>query len=277
MIRGGIENGDGSSASVVGMCVPCHLTDLRRNEGYCWGMIRRLEQGREVASRLIVSGVIIAAISKDHVFHQIEALSLTLPEKTLGLIYVVALIFLDIGLEAATDFAIDSQRWVRRLIMGSQDIEGYWLDVVYHSDRIISGGLVRYFYEDRTYKVSGRDFDEAGQWFGWWESEISAYEAGRLDYKFRALRPGGGNDATGHGENHFSSNDRELSRQYDGYYFEGRNDRRFYVHGERLEDFLKSQKLSMNEALKAVRIPGLVKAFVESRKPALPLGGKKED
>lgn len=235
-------------------------------------MVERLENARTWLTRLIVSLVLLAALSKDVVFDLAGAWASTGANSAFyQAIYIIGLILIYAALEGLTGLAIDKFRFVRRLLMGHEDIEGYWLDVVYQSDKIIAGGLIVIAYEDRSYKISGRDFDENGALSAWFSSEISHFEQGRYRFTYRSMRPRPARDGTGHGEHQFSGSGYKRFVQYDGHYFEARGTRRFYVHGERLSDFVKSRKMSLREAMKPNNIPPLVDAFIDARRAALPL------
>jgi hypothetical protein len=244
-------------------------------------MIERLEKAREWGSRLLVSFVIVAAVAKDYVFaavlkgppadpHALGQVTHASVPMYVSAIYILALIFIYSTLEVAADAAIDGSRRVRRWLMGKDDIEGYWLNIVYQSDRIIAGGVLYIYYENRSYKMEGRDFDLDGVWRGWFGTDISRYSNRCLSYKYHALRPGPRDDGTGHGENNFTSGGPGSIRQFDGYFFEDRNERRFYVHGERLLDFIDDTD-DLRSAMSAISVPPLVARFIDERKDAMPV------
>jgi hypothetical protein len=252
-------------------------------------MIVRLQHAREWASRLFVSLVIIAAVVKDHVFEALgkpsgdaaseasaaatekaAVTALSLPSPLIPIAYILALILLYALLETLVDVAIDGSRTVRRLLMGDEDIEGYWLDVVFQSDGVVSGGVVNIYYEDGLYKIEGRDFDETGVWRGWFATELSLYDSRYLSFKYRSIRPGATEDGTGHGQYNFTSGGAHRLTHFFGYFFEDRNARRFYLYGERLSDFV-GPSADIKQAMKSTAIPPLVARFIDERRSALPV------
>jgi hypothetical protein len=237
-------------------------------------MIVRLERARTWLSRFIVSLVLIAALSQDAVFDLVQHIVPKGDDGFYQALYILVLILVYGALEGLTGLAIDKSRLVRKLIMGHEDIEGYWLEVIYQSDEIIAGALVLVRHEDRRYILDGRDFTDDGALRSWFTSELSQFSEIKYNYTYEATRPKPARDVTGHGIKRFSGNGRKRLVQYEGFYFEARNPRRFYVHGERLADFIKSQKMRFDEAVKPNNIPLLVHTFVENRRAALPLASK---
>ena len=281
-------------------------------------MITRLERAQKRASRFLVTLVIVAAVSKDHLLGIIEAggselsghqtsgepkgdgptaasaahgvvVRVTKPPSAgdqklptphaavsqtinrIRALFVVALICFYALLEYMVEMSVAKLRFVRRFVMGGTDIEDYWLDVVFQSDKVIGGGLIHIQYRAGEYLLEGRDFDANQQWTGWFATEISQYEDKCLLYKYRALRPGEREEGTGHGEYNFNNGVERLPTHYFGHFYEDRNNRRYYVYGERLSVFLPDKK-KRRELTQPARVAELVAEFIKQRSPILPVG-----
>jgi hypothetical protein len=185
-------------------------------------------------------------------------------------LYVISLIFIYAVLETATEFSISRVRFVRRVIMGGEDIEDGWLDIVFHSDEVIGGGFIRIYYHSDGYKIEGRDFTPNHIWTGWFTSELTRYRESCLLFKYRALRPGIKEDGTGHGEYNFAGDQSGHLTHYFGHFFEDRDNKRYYVYGERTSVYLPDRKLR-KELLKPDKMAELVAKFMEDRKNVLPI------
>ncbi len=263
-------------------------------------MVEKLHKWREIAKRVLAIFVITAAVEQQHMFDLVAGASWLLrmvpgfpkldisqpPGLLFQGLYIVSLLAIYTFLEILVDVTVDNIAFVRRWIMWNEDIEGNWLEVVFRSDRIVYGALIRVTYSAATqgYVISGQDFDEKGLWREWFTSDLCAYKERSLSYRFWAIKPGEETDGTGHGECNFLSSPFRswLSRvlfflpsdrvsQYRGYFYAVRETHRYYFHGERLNGFMKEYKAAhKRRSPKAVDLPDIVKAFIDSRKGFLP-------
>ena len=74
----------------------------------------------------------------------------TISKVELVLAYIVVAILVVKGLETFIKWAISNSVWLRRIIMGKQFIEGYWIDklVDVENEEIISIGILKITYQD---------------------------------------------------------------------------------------------------------------------------------
>lgn len=127
----------------------------------------------------------------------------TISEIELVLAYIVVAILVVKGLETFIKWAISNSVWLRRIIMGKQFIEGYWIDklVDVENEEIISIGILKITYQDGMLHSSGSGYSPNYDNFGSFKTYISKYDDFKLNYGYVSLMPFTPNiEVYGHGQ-----------------------------------------------------------------------------
>jgi hypothetical protein len=109
--------------------------------------------------------------------------------------------------DALAELAISKQRWLRRILAGSDDIEGDWVNIVVSSadpTRIKYAEYCRIRYETSGYKFNGDTWNASNRkWVGEFTTSGTNYSGRNLEYYYRT----GINLVGGYGSVVFSPSD----------------------------------------------------------------------
>jgi len=134
-------------------------------------------------------------------------------------------------LNAALEVAIEKSTFLRKLIAGSEFIEGFWHDVsVDPSKSVTHGVLFQVRFEHDRFAVSGSSFDPQGNHIATFRSINAAYSDRVLHFRYESH--------TAYSEQETETGVVELQfdnppSSYSGFYFDYSNKVRFRVHGSK--------------------------------------------
>jgi hypothetical protein len=135
---------------------------------------------------------------------------------------------------AALEVAIEKSTLLRKLIAGSEFIEGYWHDVSVDAAKLVAHGvLFQVRFENDRFAVSGSTFDPQGNHIATFRSINAAYSDRVLHFRYESH--------TAYSEQQTETGVVELQfdkppSSYSGFYFDYSNKIRFRVHGTKVAD-----------------------------------------
>ncbi|HEX7137796.1 MAG TPA: hypothetical protein VF219_08115 [Vicinamibacterales bacterium] len=195
--------------------------------------MKPIEQARDwiqyVATGLaIIGGVWLHRMLEDKVPSAVKYLFI-------GCVLVVFFAVVEIGVRTC----LNSSYTIRRLIMGAQDIEGWWADVILdpRSKEPMFGAVLRVDYEGGEYVLSGQDFNDDGSTRGDFTATQSIYSRYVLSYRFDAHllsepKPSVG----GIGILNFMRRGDAIPIAFSGFLYEPHRLASLYIYGERIID-----------------------------------------
>src|SRR5262249_1997762 len=81
---------------------------------------------------------------------------------------------------------LNNFRWLRKFIFGKENIEDFWLDILFkETGEIQEFGLIQIFYRNRQFKVHGDLFSTDVRRIGEFRSTLSGFDGSRLDFIYR--------------------------------------------------------------------------------------------
>lgn len=83
--------------------------------------------------------------------------------------------------------ALYNWRWLRRLVLGRQHVEGCWLDVVTHSDGSQRFGIVRFEPDKNSLRYGGENYTPDGKPIGDFDTDVVAMDWPMLRFAYRAF------------------------------------------------------------------------------------------
>ena len=195
-------------------------------------MVHRLDRAISWLTSGVVAGI---ALSADSVLdwlrhqHSLNALS------TLVILVAAALVFR--LSEVGAEWVVSHSATLRKIILQSHFIEGYWINSVQFVDsdtELDSIGLIRIAYVGRRYEISGDNLDKHAKPLGNFRYYISEYDNYKLRYAYDGnnKRQIGGH-VEGYGEFSFTPADGgPLS--FDGFIRDNYHGEPVILHGERI-------------------------------------------
>ncbi len=145
-------------------------------------------------------------------------------------------------------------RWLRRIIMGAQFIEGTWIDKVVTDNNIESIALLTIVFENSRFEINGESLDLAGERLGTFRTYISEYENWELRYAYHGMNKRKQDvRIDGYGEYHFVRGD-QMPLTFSGFLHDSRHMKQVLVQVE---------KVYHSELLQAVRTREGKKRIIE--------------
>lgn len=136
------------------------------------------------------------------------------------LIAVILVCILLIGVDFVLLRLIDKLKFLRRAVLGSDFIEGFWLQMVVpesHKDEIPRFGIIRIAFEGTQYKITGDSFQPNGELIASFITYLIQYEKHQLKYSFEAhVADVAHNKIIGNTELLFTSFDSGIASSYTG-------------------------------------------------------------
>lgn len=145
--------------------------------------------------------------------------------------------------------ALDSSRTFRKIFLGSDYIEGAWVDIVYDQFRqkIVGGGLLYIFLREERMTVKGETFNYDGTAGGQFLSTSSNYDddSQKIDFVYSInLDREEISQEDGLGSYSFHSNGIRAPQAFWGYFYASGTTNRFEVYGERISAEAERQLLN---------------------------------
>jgi hypothetical protein len=203
--------------------------------------VDRLERIARAVSGFLAIAVITAAMFKHELLDGlIESIGHMAGQKigptASSAIAVIVLSLGFAGLEIGVHASIKKWRWLRRLLLGSDDIEGVWVDHVRQGDAILNGAFVSIKYRDGEFAVTGDEWTADGRHVHSFWSEFSKYENNRLRFAFTSTD--GAEKLEGSAAYHFSTHGRRPTG-FAGFYVENTTGKTTNIEGIRAEKLVK--------------------------------------
>ncbi len=155
-----------------------------------------------------------------------------------------------LGLVELADFLFEkiiNVRWIRRIILGRQWIEGTWFDVVVdkESKNIINAGIIKITSEDSILSISGDIYSPHGRHVGGFNSVLVKREGGKVEFIF--CRDGLDKDTPeyGHATYTFSHPLHGEVSRYTGSFYDQKEKKVLHTDAEKVTD-LRSCLLGTN-------------------------------
>ena len=152
---------------------------------------------------------------------------------------VVALAIVSGGsyvLRLVLEIVFESSRWLRRLLLGRQFVEGTWFDLSVEDGQPIIVGVSRVEFSGTTVRFSGEDFAVDGTRQGHYLADLTSLEWPKLKYKYTYhVSDAPQLSKQGYGEAQFIERDGP-PKEYVGFYFELLVGKRVTYEGWRVED-----------------------------------------
>ena len=207
-------------------------------------MIEKLESAREKIHKIVVIACIVAVVFKDDIKKIIaEGVRSSINPKLIlfdidpvNVLIALSVIFVYIIIESLTDVFIDNIKGIRKLIMRKDDIESFWIDVVFDSQRVVGLGFFEIRYYQGSYVVEGIAYDHDMKRFGVWMSKISSYKDRIFEFVYDASRYNVGiKSKCGYGKYYFTRAGYKKVNSIDGYFCEEGSSEVFFVIGKRVK------------------------------------------
>jgi hypothetical protein len=204
--------------------------------------MERLERISRVASVFFAAAVITAAMFKHQLLdglieniaewtgHKISPIS----SSALAVIILSAAFA---ALESGMHASIRRWRWVRRLLLRSDDIEGVWIDRVRQGDTLLNGAFLSIKYKNGEFIVTGDEWAPDGKHIHKFWSEYSKYENNTLRFVFTSTE--GARKLEGSAEYRFSTHGGK-PMGFSGFYVENDTGKTTELEGVRAENLVEN-------------------------------------
>lgn len=206
--------------------------------------MKRIEQTRDWVHYLATSLAVLGGIWLDRNIE--NRLDSTIKYLLIGSVIIVFFVVLELCLR----LCLNTSYWVRKLIIGKHDIEGWWVDVVVDpkNKQPMFGAVFRIDYENDEYLISGQDFNPDGSIRGGFTSTQSMYDRYILNYRFdthlmNEPRPSEG----GTGILNFIRRGSAPIIAFSGFLFDPHRLANLYVYGEKISDSKLIDQLQTSE------------------------------
>ena len=195
-------------------------------------MVMKIHKAKESIHKTIVLLLLSIATFKHEIFNINHNGG---GNQTTNIIFLIVLIIFFVILERATETKLDSYYLFRWKIMGSDNIEGVWMDIVRNNCAIRCGAILTIQYIDGEYIVTGDEYFEDGTAGGTFNTENSTYNNRRLDFTHCSRHENGETVFCGRGHYDFKG---FKCMQFIGDFIHDHDDRHFEVRGVRLSSVL---------------------------------------
>ena len=134
--------------------------------------------------------LIIGAIASLLATLLMDYLTLRVESKSIAMIIVIAIIsIIIVTLNYLTENVMEKSSFVRKLVFGSDYIEGYWYDISYDNGTILPahGVIMLISYRKGVYVVNGTSYNEKGKRIATFRSDNSIYKDKTLYLKYESF------------------------------------------------------------------------------------------
>jgi len=163
--------------------------------------VARMQEAKESFQKAVALSLICVSAFKHELF---DIGHVSTKDQLLAVAYLGGVIVVFIVLERLIDAKIDCSRVFRILAMGSDNIEGVWIDIVRDNGGIKCGALITICYHDDRYVVSGEEYFADGKIGGAFTTTVSLYKNRRIDYIYEGTESSGQSSTAGRGHYEFS-------------------------------------------------------------------------
>jgi len=142
--------------------------------------MKRLDRAKEAIRYLATSIAVLSGIWLDKNIE--NKLDSTLKYVLLG----CGVIVLFICVEKLLELVLSSNQRLRKVIMGKENIEGWWTDIIYDRQNkyLLFGGILRVDYEEGELVLSGESFNISGRHVGSFSTTQTTYDKYTLSYRY---------------------------------------------------------------------------------------------
>jgi hypothetical protein len=197
-------------------------------------MIEPLERFQKLLTTACVAG--IAASSKLVLDDLKEALRNDMVAK-LSLVFLAAVVFF--LAESAIEWLVTHWSWLRRTVLQSHYIEGWWIDRVVipeNPHEVDSVAILKIAFTNGQYEVTGDSLDLSGRQLGNFRCHISKYSDYTLKYAYEAANLRHEEvSLEGYGEYHFSRG-RRMPLAFTGFIYDSFHRRKVTLQARKITD-----------------------------------------
>lgn len=199
-------------------------------------MIAKLESVVSWIRTAIVAASSVGALQAVHYFSPSND-----PKASSVWIWIAAIIVVMLatkGVEALSWIAINNSAYLRKIILGRQFVEGYWVDRLVDTEtkEIISIGIVEISYQDGSLFVNGYGYSRSYDPRGSFKTYVSKYESLTLKYGYESTLPFSSDvKVHGHGQYNFVSGNPYPTR-FTGYMQDSHFKNKILLEGQKISD-----------------------------------------
>lgn len=163
---------------------------------------------------------------------------------------IILVMLISKSLEALFSLAVENSVTLRKLVMGSQFMEGYWIDKVVdvaNDNTMLSVGILKISFYHGMIMVSGTGYSPKYDPLGSFQTYISKYDAFTLKYGYVSILPrDGGTEVHGHGQYMFSQGNDSPVR-FTGFMQDSHFTNKILIEGEKISDKAILRHIDENE------------------------------
>lgn len=204
--------------------------------------MRKLDKAKRTLTTLSVGlGAGISALQSFWTKSVVESLQIPQSAQNLfnGLSAFIVVAATTLIIVSTTHYLLERYRFVRKIFLGIDFIEGAWVDIVYDQfkERVVGGGLLFIYMKEGALFVKGETFNADGTSGGQFLSHMSEYQEGNQCVNFvysinldkEAIS---GDD--GLGQYSFHSTGKSPPRSFWGHFYANGKSDRYDVYGEKV-------------------------------------------
>jgi hypothetical protein len=192
-------------------------------------MVKRLDTFISWMDSIAVSAIAIATYTIRSTIQE------TIVNPTITMLLLIAIVVL---LSRITEFLIkelvSKSRWLRRIVLGTQFIEGRWIDKVVTDGNVESIALLTITYSNNQFEVNGESLDLMGDKLGAFHTYISVFDNWELKYAYHGVNIRKGDiRIDGYGEYNFVRHEK-FPLSFLGFLHDSRHMKQVHVQAEKV-------------------------------------------